>query len=160
MLTAILKNKWALVAIVIFCWALVASSALGYYFSQYTDLVSRIGGLPVSVNLCVDYDNGTRQWFNGTIGATLYDTMIQAGWDVETTSFDIAGLYVSAINNVRESTDDSRYWGWWSWTEYGWYHGGSACDKYIVGPDESVIWYYSYYYYDNTTRVWKMATPP
>lgn len=155
-MAALLKNKWALATMVVLCWAIVASSMFGYYYYQFTDLVDRIGGLPVSINLSIDYANGTRHWFNGTIGATLYDAMIQAGWNVEATSFGVMGLYVTSINGVKESADDSKYWGWWTWTEYGWSHGGSACDKYIISASESIIWYYSYC---NTTT-WKMTTPP
>ncbi len=141
---------------VVLCLAIVAFSAFGYYYYQYTDLVDRIGGAPSSINLSVDYANGTRQWFNGTIGATLYDAMTQAGWNVEATSFGVMGLYVTSINGVEESAEDLKYWSWWTWTEYGWSHGGSACDKYIVSASESIIWYYSYC--DPTT--WEMTAPP
>lgn len=141
---------------VVICLAIVAFSAFGYYYYQYADLVDRIGGAPGSINLSVDYANGTRQWFNGTIGATLYDAMTQAGWNVEATSFGVMGLYVTSINGVEESAEDLRYWSWWTWTDYGWSHGGSACDKYIVSASESIIWYYSYC--DPTT--WEMTAPP
>ena len=154
-MTTLLKNGWALAATVALCWAIVASSAFGYYYYQFTDLVARIGGTPASVNLGVDYANGTRQWFNGTIGATLYDAMMQAGWDVEASSFGIMGLYITSINGLGESTEDSRYWSLWTWTDYGWSHGGAACDKYVVGVSESIIWYYSY----TNTTTWKMDQP-
>ncbi len=153
---AFLKNKWALAMLVFLCWAIIASSALGYYYYQYTDLVDRVGGVPVPVNLGVDYANGTRQWFNGTKGESLYKCMIQAGWDVKVTSFGIMGYYVSSINGVEESTAESKSWSWWSLTDYGWAHGGSACDKYIASTGEIIIWYYSYV--DPTT--WEMTSPP
>lgn len=155
-MTSLLKNGWALAAMVALCWALVASSAFGYYYYQFTDLVARIGGTPVSVNLSVDYANGTRRWFNGTIGATLYDAMVRAGWDVEASSFGVMGLYVTSINGLGESTENSRYWSWWTWTDYGWSHGGAACDKYVLGASESIIWYYSY----TNTTTWIMDQPP
>ena len=153
---AFLKNKWALATLVVLCWAIIASSALGYYYYQYTDLVGRIGGLPVPVNLGIDYANGTRQWFNETKGATLYKCMIQAGWDIKVTSFGVMGYYVNSINGVEESTEESKSWGWWTWTDFGWAHGASACDKYIVSTGETIIWYYSYV--DPIT--WEMAAPP
>ncbi len=151
-----LKNKWALAALTILCWAIIASSALGYYYYQYTDLVARIGGVPATINLCIDYANGTRQWFNETAGVTLYDAMMQAGWNVEVKSFGVTGYYVDSINGLKESVDEYKYWGWWTWTEYGWAHGGSACDKYIVSAGEIIVWYYSYC--DPST--WEMTTPP
>jgi hypothetical protein len=153
---AFLRNKWALAAIGILCWAIIASSAFGYYYYQYTDLVKRIGGTPVPINLGIDYANGTRQWFNETIGATLYDAMLRAGWHIEGTSFGVMGLYITSINDVSESVQESKYWGWWMWTDFGWSHGASACDKYIVSTGETIIFYYSYA--DPTTFV--MTTPP
>jgi hypothetical protein len=151
-----LRNKWALATLVMLCWAIIASSALGYYYYQYEDLVARIGGVPVPVNLGIDYANGTRQWFNGTKGAALYDTMLQARWDVEVTSFGVMGLYVNSINGVEESAEEFEYWGWWTWTDYGWSHGGSACNKYIVTAGEIIMWYYSHA--DPTT--WELTPPP
>ena len=153
---AFLRNKWAIVALVTLCWAIATSFTTGYYYYQYTDLTSRIGGAPIPINLGIDHGNGTRQWFNGTIGATLYDTMIRAGWDVESTSFGVLGLYVTSINGLAESAEEFRYWGWWTWTEYGWSHGGSSCDKYIVSADETIIWYYSYC----DPETWEMTPPP
>lgn len=150
-----LKNRWTIIALVMLCWAIVSSSVLGYYYYQYTDLVARLGGVPVPINLGIDYANGTRIWFNETVGVTLYDAMIRAGWRVNATSFGVMGLYVTSINGITESLQSSRFWGWWTWM-YGWSHGGSACNKYIVTINETVIWYYSYT--DPTT--WEMTRPP
>ena len=109
-----------------------------------------------SINLGIDYGNGTRVWFNGTKGLTLYDAMLEAGWNINGTSYGAMGMYVKAINGVAESAEQSRYWGWWSWTDFGWAHGGSACDKYLVSPGETILWYYSYV--DPAT--WEMTLPP
>ncbi|MCD6240730.1 hypothetical protein J7K27_04310, partial [Candidatus Bathyarchaeota archaeon] len=65
------------------------------------------------------------------------------------------GLYVTSINGVEESAEQLRYWGWWIWTDYGWSHGGSACNKYVVSPNETIIWYYS----QVNSTTWEM-TPP
>lgn len=138
-----LKNKWALAAVSVLCWAIAASLAFGYYYYQYSDLVTRLGRATVLINLGVDYGNGTRVWFNETKGLTLYDAMLEAGWQVESTSYGAMGLYIKAINGLEESLSENKYWGWWSWTDYGWAHGGSACDKYIVSPSETILWYYS-----------------
>jgi len=41
---AFLKNKWALAAMGILCWAIAASLVSGYYYYQYNDLVTRLEG--------------------------------------------------------------------------------------------------------------------
>ena len=72
------------------------------------------------------------------------------------TSYGAMGMYVKAINGVEESAEQLRYWGWWVWTDYGWAHGGSACDKYIISPNETILWYYS----PVNSTTWEMTPPP
>lgn len=153
---AFLRNRWCSVAIVAFCWGIAVTLAFTYYYYQYSDLVERVSKAHASIDLGVDYANGTRLWFNGTTGLTLYDAMVNAGWNVSSRSFGISGLYVSAINNVTDSTERSRYWGWWTMTQYGWNGGTTSCDKYITTAGESIIWYYAY----NDPSTWVVTPPP
>lgn len=156
---AFLKNKWALAAVGVLCWAIAASLVSGYYYYQYSDLVARLGESKesqVTINLGIDYGNGTRVWYNGTEGKTLYEAMLNAGWGIQGTSYGVMGMYIKAINGVEESASEWRFWGWWSWTDFGWAHGGSACDKYVVSPGETILWYYSPT--DSTT--FEMSPPP
>jgi len=153
---ALLKNKWALAAMGILCWAIAASLVSGYYYYQYNDLVTRLEGAKATINLGVDYGNGTRVWYNGTKGLTLYDAMLNAGWNIDGKSYGVMGMYIKAINGLEESNSNFRYWGWWSWTDFGWAHGGSACDKYVVSPGETILWYYS----PTDPNTFEMAPPP
>ncbi|MBC7131291.1 DUF4430 domain-containing protein [Candidatus Bathyarchaeota archaeon] len=136
-----LGNKWALASVVLLCWAIAASLLSVYYYYQYSDLAARVG--EVTINLGIDYGNGTRIWYNGTKGSTLYDAMVNAGWEIKSTDYGVMGLYINAINGLEESASDYKYWGWWSWTDFGWSHGGTACDKYVPSPGETILWYYS-----------------
>jgi len=153
---AFLKNKWALAAMGILCWAIAASLVSGYYYYQYNDLVTRLEGAKATINLGVDYGNGTRVWYNGTKGLTLYDAMLNAGWNIDGKSYGVMGMYIKAINGLEESNSNFRYWGWWSWTDFGWAHGGSACDKYVLSPGETILWYYS----PTDPNTFEMAPPP
>ncbi len=150
------RNKWAIAALCILCWAIAASLVACYYYYQYSGLVGRLEESSAVVSLGIDYGNGTRVWYNGTRGLTLYDAMMEAGWDVDAESYGTMGLYVKAINGVKESAEQSRYWGWWIWTSLGWAHGGSACDKYILSNDETILWYYS----EVDPETYEMAPPP
>jgi hypothetical protein len=67
---AFLKNKWALAAIGVLCWAIAASLVSGYYYYQYSDLVARLEKSKATINLGIDYGNGTRVWYNETKGLT------------------------------------------------------------------------------------------
>lgn len=157
-----LRNKWTIATIAVLCWAIAASLVSGYYYYQYSDLITRLeksgeGGLTaVGINLGIDYGNGTRIWYNGTKGVTLYDAMVKAGWSIESESYGVMGLYIKSINGVKESSSNMRYWGWWSWTDFGWYHGQAACDKYVVSPGEVILWYYS----PTDPQTYEMSAPP
>ncbi|MCS7096370.1 MAG: DUF4430 domain-containing protein [Nitrososphaerota archaeon] len=157
-----LRNKWTIATIAVLCWAIAASLVSGYYYYQYSNLITRLeksgeGGLTaVGINLGIDYGNGTRIWYNGTKGVTLYDAMVKAGWSIESESYGVMGLYIKSINGVKESSSNMRYWGWWSWTDFGWYHGQAACDKYVVSPGEVILWYYS----PTDPQTYEMSAPP
>lgn len=162
---ALSKNKWVLATMVVLCWAIATSLVSAYYYYQYSDLVARLEKAEreaqseytaVGINLGIDYGNGTRVWYNGTEGLTLYDAMLEAGWKIDGESYGVMGMYIKAINGLEQSTSESKYWGWWSWTDYGWSHGGSACDKYVVSPGETILWYYSY----TDPETFQMTSPP
>lgn len=53
-----LRNKWVLIALVILCWAVVASFLTGYYFYQYADLSEKLKRLPFHVSVSINHGNG------------------------------------------------------------------------------------------------------
>jgi len=141
---AFLQNKWALAALVIFCWASATSFTAGYYYYHYNDLLAKVSGITIHVNLGINYgDNTPTQWFNGTeakMGMTLLNvTMLVA--NVNYTPYAGLGAFLESINNKNNSYP--HYWMWWMWTSWGgWIEGPIACDKYVVGDGETLFWYY------------------
>jgi hypothetical protein len=138
-----LMNKWVLVALVVLCWALAASFMAGYYSFEYSNLSSKVKGTIITANLGINYGNGSAvHWLNETkisAGSTLLDlTKLVASVDYTGSP---SGAFVNAIDGVRSS--DGKYWSWWSYSSYGWASGGVACDRYVVGENETVAWEYS-----------------
>jgi len=132
-----LENKWLLIALVALCWAISTSFMAGYFCFQYSDLLAKVRGVIISANLGINYGNGSAVvWFNGTkinAGATLLDlTKLVA-------SVNYTGM-INAINSVPNAYP--KYWMWWSWSIFGWSFGYVACDKYVVGENETMLWYY------------------
>lgn len=153
---AFLKSKWVVATLVILCWALAASFAAGYYYYQYSDLLVKARGKIIRVNLAVNYGDGRPTvWFNKTeakTGATLLDvTMLVV--NVNYTTYPGMGALVNSIDDVANS--HPRYWMWWMWTTWGgWVEGPVACDRYVVGDNETLFWYYE------DTSVSPLPKPP
>lgn len=133
-------NKWILVALVVLCWALAASFMAGFYYYEYNDLSSKVKEAIIAANLGIDYGNGSAlRWFNDTkinAGSTLLDlTKLVAS--VNYTLYS-TGAFMNAIDGVWGS--GGKYWSWYSHSSFGWALGSVACDRYVVGMNETVVW--------------------
>ena len=137
-----LENKWFLIALVMLCWGISTSFMAGYYYFQYSDLSAKVRGVIISANLGINYGNGSAVvWFNGTkinAGATLLD-LTKLVVSVNYTESPL-GASIDAIGNVPNS--NPKWWMWWSWSSYGWVSGSVACDKYVIGENETLLWFY------------------
>jgi len=138
---AFVDNKWILAVLVMLCWALAASFMAGHYYFQYTDLSAKVKERIITANLGINYGNGSDiRWFNETkinAGSTLLDlTKLLAS--VNCTG-SLSGVSINAIDSVPNSYP--RWWVWWSHSSYGWTFGPVSCDRYIVGENETVLWY-------------------
>ncbi|MEM1574639.1 MAG: DUF4430 domain-containing protein [Nitrososphaerota archaeon] len=148
-----LKNKWAISTIILAISTIIASSLSIYYYYQYSELLKKIQGTTIHVNLGIN-DGKTIKWFNGTaikLGSSLLDlTMLVA--NVNYTIYPGMGAFVNSINGVENS--HPYYWMWWMWTPYGWMEGPVAADRYIVGDGETLYWYYE------NTSISPLPMPP
>jgi hypothetical protein len=136
-------NKWILVALVVLCWAILVSFLAVYYSYEYSDLLAKVKTRIITANLGIDYGNGSAtRWFNGTrisAGSTLFDlTKLVAS--VNYTSYP-TGVWMNAIDGVFNSK--TKYWGWYSYSSFGWSLGPVACDRYVVGDNETLKWSFS-----------------
>lgn len=125
------------------CWGLTASFLAGYYWLQYKDIVDRISGVLISVNIGIDYGNGTRTLHNNTktvTGATLFDVTKQ----VSNVTYQVGvwGTEVVSINNL--SKQGSFGWTYWIWnsTSRSWSIVWENADNYMVTNEETFMWYY------------------
>jgi hypothetical protein len=145
-----MKGAWILAAVLL-AWALASTTMGVYYYTEYDknlrlaqNLEQKLGEVSLSVNLAVDYGNGTRTWYNATIiplGATVFN----ATEEVVTVEHDpqFGPSFVIAINGVRQDGSQSLYWIWWIWdeTQNNWAPGPIANDEYTLSDGQNVIWY-------------------
>jgi len=110
----------------------------------------------LSVDILLDYGNGTRKWSTCILSKpgndTVYNATQAAATTLNVTWYGDAVL-VDAIDGVWNS--DPYYWMWWYWnfTESKWLIGPAACNQYALNDGDIVAWYY-----ENCT-VWPPASP-
>lgn len=150
---SLLKNKWVIAILLLAISTIIASSMSIYYYYQYSEMLKKIQGTIIHVNLGIN-DGKSTKWFNGTAvkaGSSLLNvTMLVA--NVEYTVYPGMGVFVESINGVKN--EHPYYWMWWTWTSYGWFEGPVAADKYIVGDGETLFWYYE------NTSISPLPIPP
>ena len=157
-----MKGAWILAAILL-VWALAATTIGVYYYTEYDrdhrlaqDLKQKLGEVSFSVNLAVDYGNGTRAWYNATtipVGATVYNATKRVA-AVEPDP-QVGPSFIIAINGLRQDESQSMYWIWWIWdqTTHSWTLGPVANNEYVLSDGQTVIWYY-----ENTSE-WPFSSP-
>jgi len=135
------KRTFVFVVLALLVCLTVATSFAGYYHYMYNDLLKKTRTKTIHINLGINYGNGTTEWFNQTearAGDTLLDITMLATTVNYTSS--TSGATLNEINGRRNS--GNYWWYWWMLTNWGWFEGPVACDKYIVGDGETLYWYY------------------
>ncbi|MEM4483473.1 MAG: hypothetical protein QXS19_06110 [Candidatus Methanomethylicia archaeon] len=104
-----------------------------------------IGGV-ISVNILVDYGNGSRKWYNGT-KIVMGESMIKALESIVKVKYSVYpfGVFIEAINDVYNDPNRLLYWMWWRWDSEKkmWILGEIACDRYIPINGEIFAWKYT-----------------
>ena len=160
--TSILKNKWLIITIAVLCWALSTSFIAGYYWLQYTDFANRVGGVPITINIGINYGNFTGAQGNmATPHATIWSnntkeltgmTLFKVTENIANITYDTSygyGVYITSMNNVEAAGDYG--WTWWLWNGTGWKPGPISSGAYAVSEGETFIWYY---------EGWPLTSPP
>ena len=139
-----MKSKWTLATLLLAVWALTTSLIAGYYWLQYNDLSKQVSGLHITVNIGVDYGNGTRAYYNGTqafTGETVL-TVTERVAAVKTASSSL-GTYVTSINGLEVQSDYG--WTYWPWNSTGnsWDFAPVGADVYqVIANGSTFLWYY------------------
>ncbi|OGD48074.1 hypothetical protein A3K79_02740 [Candidatus Bathyarchaeota archaeon RBG_13_46_16b] len=139
-----LRDKWAVLSMLLAVGTIVASFSAGYYWLQYTDILDRIGGIPIYVDVGIDYGNYTRVWHNGTkalTGMTLFRVTRGAANVAYNTAAGF-GVYIQSIDSLAGNA--THGWVWWKWdtTLHNWTRIDISSDAYAVADEEIFLWDY------------------
>jgi len=145
-----MKGEWIL-ATLLLVWAVASTTIGSYYYMEYTkyqklsqDLKQKLGEVSISVNIAIDYGNGTRTWFNETtlpLGATVFNATAKVANPEPDPQYGES--FIIAINGVGQNKNENMYWIWWFWdeTQHKWTPGPVANNEYTLSSDQTVIWY-------------------
>lgn len=145
-----MRGTWFLAALLL-VWAVASTTVSSYYYMEYTkyqrlsqDLKQKLGEVSISVNVAIDYGNGTRVWFNGTalpIGATVFNATAKVADPQPDPQYGES--FIIAINDVKQSVNENKYWIWWVWDEaqHKWTPGPVANNTYVLSDGQNVAWY-------------------
>lgn len=143
------KIKWAWVAAVAACWAVISTSLAVFYFAQsreYSASLQEYDRVTMRVNLLIDYGNGTKVWYNETLaplGCDLLNATKRVA-SVESTYWEeYKASFVDAINDVPSNATHNWFWDYWDLEKSKWVHGPVGADLYLLRPREIVKWYYT-----------------
>jgi hypothetical protein len=127
------------------CWAMATSFLAAYYWLQYTDFMNRVGGVPVYLNVGIDYgNNSARVWYNDTKALTGM-TLFKVTRSLIIVAYDSAagyGVYVTSLNGV--ASNSTHGWVWWKWDAglLNWTLVQIGPDAYAVADKETFLWFY------------------
>lgn len=113
------------------------------------ELESFIGEVTfIKVNLCIDYGNNTRTWYNvsASPGMTLFDLTIEVA-EVEYDYYlamEPGHVFVRTINGVAPSPSEGKYWFWYYLDDVqaGWVFGQVGCDAWTLRDNGTYRWIY------------------
>jgi hypothetical protein len=114
----------------------------------------------LTVNICIDYGNGTIEWYNETVipaGSSLFQlTQKVASIDFTYDALMKPGhIRVTSINNANEYTNytisysEGAAWLWYYWddSEQEWVFGPVGCDAWMLKDGGIYKWNFAYWHW-------------
>jgi len=147
------RRTFFFVALGLAVWAMMATLAAAYYYSEFVETrrtFDELKSLVIDVNVLLDYGNETLRWHSETViaGATSFDALLAVTTNVEYETYTF-GVYVTSIDGVQTEggAHSGRGWFWYYWdaATSRWVNLEKAADAFILKPDDSIAWRYESY---------------
>jgi hypothetical protein len=136
--------------------ATVAKADFGNLLSEYYDLFSLSAlreqeltvseATTLSVNIVIDYGNGTVTWHNQTM-VTAASNLFELTLKIAVIRYQYYALgpgheFVTSINGKAETSAYSWFWYYWNSGEREWVKGPSGCDAWLLKDGGLYKWSY------------------
>lgn len=113
--------------------------------TNYTELIQKYEKVVMRVNICINYGNETIIWYDRTLvplGCNLLNATKMIA-DVQYTYWPAyEASFVDAINDLQNQHPYYWMWLYWDENEKTWEYGPVGADRYILKPDETIMWRY------------------
>jgi hypothetical protein len=118
--------------------------------SQNGYLKSRLGSVSETLDVAVDFGNGTRIWYNDTyvpVGSSVFNaTYVATGGRMTTQNYgfgNVTGIFVTGILGV--SSNSSSYWLWYYYdnSSRSWAEASVGADAYLAVQGGAYLWNYT-----------------
>jgi len=126
-------NIEKILIILLLAWAVVSSTIAANYYLKYNSCVKDLEAFDrktISVNILIDYGNGSKTWFNNTIvsrNSTLFSVLLSIS-KVNYTS-GAYGIFINSINGVSNKVTGKNCGYYWMW-----YYYDKESKKWVMGP--------------------------
>ena len=132
--------------VIVVAMVLAAGSTNGACADDGAGTIRALQEATVTVNIGINYGNGTIQWHNGTVvpsGEFLLNATMRVA-TVEFTSYSGLGAFVTSINGVGQNPAANMYWIYWVYkSETRQYEMGPVgAGSYALTSDQTIQWYY------------------
>jgi len=137
-----------LLAIGLLCMTIITGSYSVFLRSQYIALkdenqkiLKELHELTSTVDIMIDYGNGTKTWFNDT-RIIPGESLLNVTKDITDLEYTMSefGAFVSSINGIEGAKDN--FW-IWNYYEDGWKMGLTGADQKYLHEGDIVSWKYT-----------------
>jgi hypothetical protein len=143
--------------VVLLAGVILSSYEAVYLYQQVSNLQSQngylrsmLGSVSETVDIAVDFGNGTCLWYNGTyvpVGASVFNaTYLATGGQMTTQTYvlgNVTGIFVTGILGI--SGNASSYWLWYYYdnSSRSWAEAPIGADSYLAVKGGIYLWNYT-----------------
>jgi len=151
------EDAWKLLSVVLIAGIILSSYGVIYYYQQYSDLLSQnnylrseLGSVGETLDVAVDFGNGTTMWYNDTyvpVGSSVYNaTLVATKGQMTTQSYtsgNVTGVFVTGILGLSETS--TSYWLWYYYdnSSRSWTEAPVGADSYLAIQGGIYLWNYT-----------------
>ncbi|MGB9622938.1 MAG: hypothetical protein ACPL07_03735 [Candidatus Bathyarchaeia archaeon] len=144
------KQFWMWIAAFLLCTTIAGFYASIFFYTQaesakanYEGLMKDLKELTTTIDMKIDYGNGTIVWHNGTM-IPMNSSLLAATMRIGKVEYSIGdfGAFIISINGLKGDSNHFWSWSYFDRVEGDWVYGPVACDKWMLHNGDLICWTY------------------